>query len=343
MNSSLGDESEIINKLESHLQFFKNKKILVTGGSGHLGYYFLLTFLEANRKLYLNSDITAIVHNNLNWKFNSYLDEFTQIKGDLTNSSFLENLGQYEAIIHLAGYAQPAKFMLDPYSTIVINTTAVKMLLQKLTDDGSFLYISSSEVYRLLPMTEINTDSNSIYDLMHPRSAYILSKLLGEIICEAEASRTSKKIKIARLSMTYGPGIKPGDTRAISSFFSQAMSNTKIVLLDNGEAEREYLYVADAVVALFKILTKGKYPKYNIGGGLGTSIKINQVANIIAKLTNSECVIPESSLNTIGAAQKVSLDISSYVEEFGEINETNIYFGLAKTLDWLIQESAVEI
>ena len=343
MNSSPGDESEILNKLESYLQFFKNKKILITGGSGHLGYYLLLTFLEANRKLHLNSDITVIVHNNLNWKFTSYFDEFTQIKGDLTNLSFLENLGQYDAIIHLAGYAQPAKFMLDPYSTIVINTTSVKMLLQKLTNDGSFLYISSSEVYRLLPMTEKNTDLNSIYDFNHPRSAYILSKLLGEIICEVEISNTSKNIKIARLSMTYGPGIKTGDTRAISSFFSQAMSKSKIVLLDNGEAVREYLYVADAVVALFKILTKGKYPKYNIGGGPSASITISQVANIIAKLTNSECVIPESNLNTIGAAQKVSLDISGYVEEFGEINETDIYFGLAKTLDWLIQESGAEI
>ena len=337
------DVSRIINKLENDLELFKNKKILITGGSGHLGYYVLLTMLEANRKLRLNSDITAIVHTNLNWRFDFYLDEFTQIKGDLTNLSFVESLGQYDVIIHLAGYAQPSIFIVDPYATIVINTNSVKLLLQKLTYNGSFLYISSSEVYRLLALFKKNTLTNSIVDVNHPRSAYILSKLCGEVICEAELSNTSKKIKIARLSMTYGPGIKPGDTRAISSFFSQAISSTKIVLLDKGEAEREYLYVADAIVALFKILTKGKYPKYNIGGGPNTSIKIAQVAQIIGNLTHSECVIPESNSNSIGAAEKVSLDISSYVAEFGEISETDIYSGLSKTLDWLIQESSVEI
>lgn len=337
------DVSKIINKLENDLELFKDKKILITGGSGHLGYYVLLTMLEANRKLRLNSDITVIVHTNLNWRFNFYLDEFTQIEGDLTNLSFVEGLGQYEVIIHLAGYAQPSKFILDPYATIVVNTNSVKLLLQKLAYDGRFLYISSSEVYRFSELFDRDSFTNSIVDVDHPRSTYILSKLLGEKICEAELSTSSKKIIIARLSMTYGPGIKPGDTRAISSFFFQAISSGKIVLLDKGQAEREYLYVADAVIALFKILTKGKHSKYNIGGGPNTSLRIAQVAQIIGILTNSECKIPESNFNTIGAAEKVSLDISSYVEEFGEIGETDIYSGLSKTLDWLIQESSLEI
>ena len=335
------DVDEIIEKLENDLDLFKNKKVLITGGSGHLGYFLLLTILEANKRLSLNSEITVIIHNNLNWRFDFYLNEFTQIKGDLTNSNFLESLGQFDVIIHLAGYAQPSKFISDPYSTIVINTHSVKMLLQKLAVNGRFLYISSSEVYRLFALFEKNGLTSSAMDVSHKRAAYILSKLLGEVICESELSNTSKKIKIVRLSMTYGPGIQPHDTRAISSFFSQAISSSKIILLDRGEAEREYLYVADAIVAFFKILIRGKHPKYNIGGGPNTSIRIAQVAKIIGDLTNSECEIPESNFNSTGASNKVSLDISRYVEEFGEISKTDIYSGLSKTFDWLVKESTV--
>lgn len=129
-------------------------------------------------------------------------------------------------------------FIADPISTIKINTEIVSCLLKKINPLGSFLFLSSSEVYANTQINLNQEDMNSCINSNHPRAAYILSKLMGESICFAESTNSNKNIKIARLSMVYGPGIKKNDKRVISQFLHQAVFNDKIELLDQGKAQR---------------------------------------------------------------------------------------------------------
>jgi nucleoside-diphosphate-sugar epimerase len=198
--------------------------------------------------------------------------------------------------------------------------------------------MSSSEVYT---NSKLNSSSESDLGFIEPsngRAQYIYSKLLGESICNRELNDTKKNIKIARLATVYGPGFKLNDQRVISELTHQALVNKKIELLDLGTAVREYLYISDAIKALFNITFFGGFPLYNIGAGKGGAITIREVAHKIANLTETSLVIPTNDANPLHASKYVGLDITRYEKEFGAINKISFDQGLQNTISWAQQE-----
>lgn len=330
--------STLVAEFEKPLKKWRNHRVLVTGSTGHLGYYFSNFLLQSNKDLDLHLELTFTSKGFMDNSFTKYKSDYVYVQGNILDEGFIDNLGQFDCIIHLAGYAQPSIFMADPTSTIKINTEIVSCLLKKLNPLGSFLFLSSSEVYANTQKSLNQEDINSCINPNHPRAAYILSKLLGESICFTESTNSNKNIKIARLSMVYGPGIKKNDKRVISQFLYQAIFDDKIQLLDQGKAQREYLYILDAVRALLNIIFFGKEPIYNIGSGISGSISIIEVAKTIANLANVNIETPENDFNYLGARNQVGLDISRYESEFGFPLKTNFEAGISNTFNWIQSE-----
>ncbi len=323
-------------ELEQKLFDLKNQRILITGGSGFLGFNFAHLFLLANKKFNLNLNITVTAQTALNPTLSRY--NFDYLKGNLLDYEFISTLETYDSIINLAGFAQPSLFMHDPVATIRINTEVCDSLLKKITNTGTFLYMSSSEVYT---NSRLNSSSESNLGLIEPsngRAQYIYSKLLGESICNRESNDTKKNIKIARLATVYGPGFKLNDQRVMSELIHQALAHKKIKLIDQGTAVREYLYIMDAIKALFNITFFGVSPLYNIGAGKEGTITIREVAQKIAHLTESILSVPTNDDNPLHASKYVGLDISRYEKEFGEINQIPFDQGLLNAISWAQHE-----
>jgi len=333
--------SNLIKEFEQPIKKWRNLKILVTGCSGHLGYYFSNFLLHSNKSLNLNLGLTFTSKGKMRTSFLNSNSEYIHFSGDITDHGFLNKFEHFDYIIHLAGYAQPSMFIADPLSTIKINTEIVIDLLKKLNPTGSFLFLSSSEVYTDSQSDLNNENMKSCITSNHSRAPYILSKLLGESICFSELASSKKNIKVARLSMVYGPGIKKSDKRVISQFLDQAINENKIKLLDQGKAQREYLYIVDSLRALLNILFFGKETLYNIGAGASNSISISQAAEIIAKIAGVSLEIPQSNLNQLGARYKVGLDISRYESEFGKLSIIPFEDGILKTFNWVKNDWAL--
>jgi dTDP-glucose 4,6-dehydratase/UDP-glucuronate decarboxylase len=327
--------STLIAEFEKPIKKWKNYKVLVTGSTGHLGYYFSNFLLQSNKYLDLNLDLTFTSKGLMDNSFVKYKSDYVYAQGNILDEDFIDDLGEFDCIIHLAGYAQPSIFIADPISTIKINTEIVSCLLKKINPLGSFLFLSSSEVYANTQISLNQEDMNTCINSNHPRAAYILSKLMGESICFAESTNSNKNIKIARLSMVYGPGIKKNDKRVISQFLHQAVFDDKIKLLDQGKAQREYLYILDAVRALLNILFFGKESIYNIGAGVSGSISIVEVAKTIANLADVHVELPNNDINYLGARNQVGLDISRYESEFGCPLQTTFKIGISNTFNWV--------
>jgi nucleoside-diphosphate-sugar epimerase len=238
-----------------------------------------------------------------------------------------EKLGEFDYIIHSAGYAQPTKFLADEIATISVNTTMTMALFKRLKSDGKFLYMSSSEVYNGTPPPQNETQIGTT-DPTHPRACYIEGKRCGEAICMAYR-RLGYEAKIARLSLTYG-GTRKGDTRALNHFIEQALTKKEIRLMDKGEAKRTYLYVDDAVKILWDILLKGTQPIYNVGGTSRTTIA--ELAYKIGELTGAEVILGDKGL--AGAPDDVCLDMGLVLTEFGSREFTGLEEGLKKTIEW---------
>lgn len=257
--------------------------------------------------------------------------EVTKVKCDEFSADRVlkEHYAGYDFIIHAAGYGQPQMFSKDKPKTILLNTEYTDYLIRKLKKGGSFLFISTSEVYSGAPSphTELSIGTTTP---QHPRACYIEGKRCGEAICGAYREQ-GYDVKIARLALAYGEGTKKGDTRVINQFIEQALTTGEIRMKDKGEAMRTYLYVEDCAQMMLNILFKGTQPVYNVGGA-NHEVSIAGMAQLIASMTGAKVIPGDKGLD--GAPDKVEMSVGLYCTEFPDYKFTPFTEGLLKTINY---------
>jgi len=318
---------------DAHLSEVAGKSILVTGSSGLIGTYILATLREFSRSKHVPARVTALVQSEPNAQFKAILDfkGAQVVSGDITDPNFLHNLEKFDYIIHAAGYGQPGRFMEDPVKTISINTMSTLALFDKLEASGSFLFVSSSEVYSGLSAPPFRESEIGTTNTTHPRSCYIEGKRCGEAICNAFRAR-GVKASSARVALAYGPGTKPGDRRVMNTFIERGIMQDKITLQDMGTAKRTYCYVSDTVEILFHILLRGQAPIYNIGGFSRTTIA--ELAKEVGEYLGKPVKFPDDSQELGGAPDDVYLDMSLVERDFRKSDYVPFNVGLAQTIEW---------
>lgn len=323
------DAQRIIERVD--LTELGGKKILVTGATGLIGTYFIYSMVQ-NAKNGNVPEKLCVVHLH---DLPQYLDIVRQyawielLKGDLCDNNFIENFERFDYILHFAGYGQPAKFSIDQVKTIKLNTSLTIELAGKLKEHGKFLFASSSGIYNGLNKGLFTEQDIGTTNTLHPRACYIEGKRCGEAIINGYRAR-GVNAKSARISYTYGPGVRKSDERALYSFIKKGI-NGKITLLDDGSAERIYCYISDVVELLWKILLFGEKPIYNVGGVEKTSIL--QVAREVGNLLGVPVELPEHSETISGNALLERLDMSNTLSEF-PMDFIGIKEGMKKTVNW---------
>ena len=315
------------------LQELAGKSILITGASGLLGIYFLASLRELFKQGHKPRSVCAIFHSDFVNTCNSFLDfeGAKAVQGDLTNLDFVNGLGQFDYIIHAAGYGQPGRFMEDQIKTLQLNTATTLALFNCLTLNGKFLFLSTSEVYSGLANPPYSEDQIGTTNTTHSRSCYIEAKRCGEAICNAYRAR-GVNANSARLALAYGPGTKPADRRVINSFIERGASQGKITLQDMGAAKRTYCYVSDAVEILWHILLRGSQPIYNVGGQSRTTIA--ELATKIGHYMKVPVEFPQDAHELGGAPDDVYLDMSLVQKEFNKTQYVTFDEGLDRTIQW---------
>jgi nucleoside-diphosphate-sugar epimerase len=306
----------------------KNKTILITGASGLVGIH-LLSSLKSIQKIY---NIKIYTWNkNTNELFNYLFEDCERIICDITDLNVYESLPKFDYIIHSSGYGQPGKFLSDKIKTIEINTVSTIKLFEKLKDDGTFLFISSSEVYNGLFKYDISEDEIGSTNSQHPRAAYIEGKKCGEVICDVYREK-GINVKIARLSIAYGPGTQIGDTRVINSLIDKGLKNETIELVDDGSSLRTFCYISDVIEMLWNITLNSQDFIYNVGGI--DTFSILGLANKIGDILGKKVITPIVNNELVGNPKLVNLSINKYINEFVKKEFTTMESGLLKTIDW---------
>lgn len=306
----------------------KNKTILITGASGLIGLHLLNSLKniskDFNIKIYTWNKHT----NNI---FNDLFIDCIRVISDITEEESYNSLPMFDYIIHSAGYGQPGKFLNDKIKTIEINTSSTIKLLNKLKDSGTFLFVSSSEVYNGLFKYGITEDEIGVTTPSHPRSPYIEGKKCGETICNIYRDN-GINVKIVRLSIAYGPGTQLGDTRVINSLIDKGLKNDKIELIDNGSSLRTFCYISDAIEMFWNILLNGKEFIYNVGGI--DTLSILELSEKIGTLLDKKVLKSNNNDGLVGNPKLVNLSIDKYINEFGDKEFISIETGLVKTINW---------
>jgi UDP-glucuronate decarboxylase len=313
-------------------EFLKNKRVLITGASGLIGSYtlaYMVYLIKAGVPLEVYAQIFSAPPPHMLELISCGDIKVLQI--DLSNIKEYKRLPDADVIIHSAGHAQPMLFMSNPIATLQINTSATIALLQRVRPHGSFIFVSSREVYSGLTDSFFREECIGTTTPYHPRASYIEGKRGGEAACNAFRTQGVRAIS-ARLGDFYGPGTRKHDKRALNSFIEKALFDQKIDLLDSGTAMRTYGYVADALGLILNILFYGKQAVYNVGGRSYTSIA--ELAKIIGKITNAPVIFPSNEMKIAGSSEIAQLDLSRVETEFGKTEYVELEEGLKRTVSW---------
>lgn len=318
----------------------QEKSVLVTGATGMLGQYLVKTLL-ALRPASSRPRVIALARNETLAKamFLQYLeDPHLELRTQSVEAPLGVD-GKLDYIIHAASPADPRSFADNPVGVINANVRGSENLLSlAVTHQAVFCFISSMEIYGN-PHARggevlVSEAAPGVLDSLDPRSAYPESKRLAENLCIAYNSQYQVAYRIARLSHTYGPGMRLDDPRVQTYFMSQAMLGRDIVLSSTGDLERTYTYVSDAVSAIFYLLCSKENMTRNIANERAR-VSIRQLADAVvrnAPTRASRVVIPLTSQPGSPSPQAPVLLDSTAMRSMGWTARVDLATGLARTM-----------
>ncbi len=270
----------------------KIKKIIITGGAGFIGSHLCKKILnEGHKVICIDNLFTGSKYNIKNLLNNK---NFKFINHDITNPFFEDNVDE---IYNLACPASPIHYQFNPIKTIKTCTLGViNMLGLAKKNNAKILQASTSEIYgdpKIHPQKE---DYNGNVNLLGPRACYDEGKRCSETLFMDYYRAHELKIKIIRIFNTYGPNMAIGDGRVISNFINQAIKNEDITIYGDGSQTRSFMYIDDLINAMIKMMETDKDIIGPINLGNPNEITINNLAELVIKLTNSDSKIVFKSL-----------------------------------------------
>jgi nucleoside-diphosphate-sugar epimerase len=274
------DLSYMADCLKSEFSAMSGKRLLITGGAGFLGHYFVQGALHWNRTNPDQAPIYVVVYDSFVRGMPAWL---SGLKGDFNLTLVTHDvryplptdMGDFAYIIHAASIASPTYYKRDPIGTMDANVNGLRMLLdyarsqrEKGRPLNGLLFFSSSEIYGDPSPGEIPTPETyrGFVSCTGPRACYDEAKRYGETLCVNFAHQFDIPVKVARPFNNYGPGLKISDRRVIPDFARDIMADRDIVMLSDGAPKRTFCYSSDAVTGYYKVLVKGHQGEaYNIG------------------------------------------------------------------------------
>lgn len=263
-------------------------KCLVTGGAGFIGSHLCESLLaDGYSVVCVDNLITGSEKNIESLKFNK---NFKFVRLDITWE--WKDIGDINYIFHLASPASPVDYQNLPEETAVVNSMGtIGMLKQANAHKAKFLLASTSEVYGdplEHPQKETYWGNSNSFG---PRSCYDESKRFAETMTYIYLHKYELDARVIRIFNTYGPKMKKDDGRVVSNFVNWAISNETIKIDGDGSQTRSFCYVTDLVggikKAMFSEGTKGEV--FNLGNP--EEFTVNELANMIIELSNSESKI----------------------------------------------------
>jgi len=338
----LHDIKNIASAIKKEAKALGGKTVLITGGSGFLGKYFLYTLWYLNNHILPKACKVISLDNYITGTKDSPIvgdRNFTFLNHDVRNR--FETKEKVDYVIHAAGLASPVFYMKYPLETLEVATFGTKHMLEfaKEKKARSFLFFSSSEIYGDPDPNFVPTPEHYLGNVSctGPRACYDESKRLGETLCMVYHRLYKLPIKIVRPFNVYGPGMRVDDYRVIPRFLTSALKNEPLPVHAGGNQTRTFCYVTDAITAIMKILLSNRNGEvYNVGND-DNEINMMTLAKMVSDLFKGKVEI--ASVNYPSTYPKADPmrrcpDITKLKNQIGYTPRISLEKGLKKTLSW---------
>jgi UDP-glucuronate decarboxylase len=299
------DIHEIINRLSYENISFKDKVILVTGGTGFLGSWVCDVLVKQEAFCICVDNLSSGRFDNISHLMDG--KNFRFINHDISEPIYfglthhpkgvcVGDIKKIDIVMHMASRASPFEFKRYPIPILKSNTLGTMNALGiAKAHNALFFYTSTSEVYGNPPKDTIPTSEDYFGHVnpVGPRSCYDESKRAGEAFVKAYELQHKIKTKIVRIFNTSGPRIRHGPEfgRVIPNFIHQALNDNDISVFGDGSQTRSFTYVVDEIEGILKIVHNDQAIGDVINLGNNKEYTILELAKIIKELAQSNSKI----------------------------------------------------
>jgi len=305
-------------------EFWKNRRVCVTGGAGFLGRH-----VQARLR---QGGATEI--------FVPTIEQYDLVKG-VDIRRMLDD-ARPDVIIHLAAHVggiganreKPAEFF---YDNLMMGVELMHAAWQKGVE--KFVAIGTVCAYPKFTPVPFKEDDLWIGYPEETNAPYGLAKKM--LLVQAQAYRQQygyNAIFLLPVNL-YGPGdnFDPRSSHVIPALIrkmleAQDRGEHEVTLWGDGSPTREFLYVEDAAEGI--VLAAEKYNKSDpVNLGSGNEISIKDLAELIARLTGFEGRLVWDTTQPNGQPRR-GLDTSRAAREFGFRAAVDFEEGLRRTIAW---------
>ena len=286
---------------------FRNKTVLITGGSGFVGKALVQRLKYDGAKVIVLDTKQKI--DVCNWKQIAHLNKRKTI----------------DVVYHLAAVSFVPYSWDHPREVNEINIIGTLNMLEfcRRRNIRKFVFISSYVYGRptYLPIDESHP--------VKPENPYAWSKYVGESLCAEYAKNFGVKSVILRPFNIFGKGHAP--QFLIPSIIRQ-IRNTKAVVLDDPRPKRDFLYISDMIEAL---VAAGQYnPRtteiFNIG--FGRSFSVREIVQLITKTVGKKIQVRYRNKARKGEVLDVVANIKKAKQVISWQPQVGLEEGLGKIL-----------
>ena len=327
------------------------KKILITGGAGFIGSHVVRLFVNKYQDYQIfNIDALTYAGNLENLSDIEGKENYTFIKGDITDETFIEELfikHLFEGVIHLAAESHVDRSISNPLAFAKTNILGTMVLLNSFKNlwkdswqDKIFYHVSTDEVYGSLGKEGLFTEKTS-YD---PNSPYSASKASSDHFVRAYGETYGMPFVISNCSNNYGSNQFP--EKLIPLFINNIIKNKPLPVYGDGKYTRDWLYVNDHANAIDLVFHQGeKKETYNIGG-FNEWQNIDLIKLLCKQMDVKLGRVKGTSLGLItyvkdrpGHDLRYAIDASKINKELGWSPSVTFEEGLSKTIDWYLENT----
>jgi UDP-glucuronate 4-epimerase len=340
----------------------KNKKVLVTGAAGFIGYHLVKKLCETdyqivgidnlndyydvnlkyNRLAELGISINFL-NNNIKLKSNIF-ENFIFIKSDIADYDFIVNLmtiENFDFVINLAAQAGVRYSIENPRVYLHSNIDGFLSILEgcRRSNVKHLLYASTSSVYGLNVVMPLSEEQNTD----RPMALYAATKKANELMAHSYSHLFSVPTTGLRFFTVYGPWGRPD--MALFSFTESIINKKPIKIFNHGKMVRDFTFVGDIIESIFRLIEmpplsnknedseqiNPPYQIFNIGNSNPISILqyINELENAIGQNAIKEFVEIQP-----GDVKETHADTKALENYINYKPNTNIKQGINAFVDW---------
>lgn len=322
-------------------QFDNQKKYMITGGAGFIGFHLSLALLERgalvigfdNMNDYYDVDLKKARVDILEKQ-----DNYTFVKADLSEKEQVFALFekyQPDIVINLGAQAGVRYSIDNPDTYMQSNIMGFFNILEACRNYPveHLVFASSSSVYGGNKKVPFSTE-----DMVDgPVSLYAATKKSNELMAYAYSKLYKIPATGLRFFTVYGPFGRPD--MAYYKFAKKIMNGEKIQIYNNGDMQRDFTYVDDVVKGIVNVLCNPpaenedgvRYKIYNIGNNKPVRLMdfISELERQLGREAEKEYLPMQP-----GDVYQTYADVSELMRDFDFKPGTPIETGLARFVEW---------